>query len=229
MKDRRASIFYAFQSVILFNPFLSSFQAEEEPKVDPKHEANSTYPGLGHPTTLKLQPKRVSLLCLRSALLHKGNALSALERNAEARECYELVLPMLADEPRCGRLDWERSSIYVNIGNTYKRESNFTKAYEMYDIAEQLGRDHLKDDGGNKVDGLGICEVAMRWRSFCLKADSRNDEAKKQMSEVLALRAELNEEETKQKAQEKEELQMIEAGEKAKREGQQQQSPVEPV
>lgn len=196
--------------------------------MDPKHEPNATYPGLGHATTLKLQPKRVSVLCMRSALQHKGNALRALGRDVEARECYEKILPLLVNEPRCGRLDWERSSTYVNIGNTYKAEGNFAKAYEMYDIGEKLGRDHLKENDGNKVDGLGICEVAMRHRSFCFKAEGKDDEAKKQMAEVLVVRAKLSEEDKKQKALEKEELEKIDADDKAKvLAEQQQQNPIE--
>ena len=174
--------------------------------MDPKHEPNPTYPGLSHPTTLKIQPKRVSKLCLRSSYLHKGNALSALGRDAEARETYEKVLPLLADEPRCGRLDYERSSVIVNIGNTYAREGDFDKAFEQYDIAEKLGKDHVDAEGGNKVDGMGIMEVAMRFRAFALKKAGKEDEAKKQMAEVIRLKPKLAEEEKKQKALEEEML-----------------------
>jgi len=154
-----------------------------------------------------------------------GNALAASDRDADAREHYLKVLPMLADEPRCGRLDWERSSIYVNVGNTYMREGNFAKAYEQYDIAEKLGRDHLTEDG-NKVDGLGICEVAMRFRSFCLKKEGKEEEAKKQMTEVIKLKMQLDEEEKKQKAKEKEELDKMEAQNKEKLEEEQQKAVV---
>jgi hypothetical protein len=94
----------------------------------------------------------------------------------------------------------------------------------MYETAEQLGRDHLKDSNGNKVDGLGICEVAMRHRSFCFKAEGKDEEAKKQMAEVLMVRAKFNEEAKKQK----EELGKIDAEEKAKvLAEQQQQNPIE--
>ena len=165
----------------------------------------------------------MSQLCLRSAYLHKGNALSALNRNVEAREVYEKVLPMLKDEPRCGRLDWERSSIIVNIGNTYAREGNFEKAFEQYDNAEKLGKDHLAVEGGNKVDGLGIREVAMRFRAFALKKAGKEDEAKKQMGEVIQVKMQLREEEKKQKALEKKMLEQAEAEEK-KAEAQQQQA-----
>ena len=54
-------------------------QAEEYPIInDPKYEKNATSPGLANPTTLKLLPLRVSQLCMRSALLQRGNALAAM-------------------------------------------------------------------------------------------------------------------------------------------------------
>lgn len=122
----------------------------QEVKIDPKHEKNATYHGLSHPVALTFQPLRVSQLCLRSAYLQMGSALSALGRHSEARETWEKVIPMLDDEPRCGRLDWERSSILLNIGNTYSREGNHEKAMELYAKAEQLGQDHLAIENGNR-------------------------------------------------------------------------------
>jgi tetratricopeptide (TPR) repeat protein len=154
---------------------------------------------------------RVSHLCLRSAYLHQGNALSALGRNAEARLVYEKVLPMLENEPRCGRLDWERSSIIVNIGDTYSREGYFEKANENYDKAEKLGKDHIDVEDGNKTDGLGIMVVAMRARSFALKKAGKEEEAKARLREVLELQVQLNVEEEKQKAKDKEDLARIQA------------------
>jgi tetratricopeptide (TPR) repeat protein len=158
---------------------------------------------------LKLQPVRVSQLCLRSAYLHLGNALSALDRNAEAREIYEKVLPMLANEPRCGRLDWERSSIIVNIGNTYSREGNYDRANDYYDQAEKLGQDHLDVENGNQIDGMGIKVVAMRARSFALKKAGKDDEAKTRLREVLELQIKLNA--LEQQRKEKEQLETIQA------------------
>jgi tetratricopeptide (TPR) repeat protein len=179
--------------------------------IDPKHEKNATYPGLGHPTSLKLQPIRVSHLCLRSAYLHQGNALSALGRDADARLVYEKVLPMLSSEPRCGRLDWERSSIIVNIGNTFSRAGDFVKANEYYDKAEQLGKDHVGVENGNKTDGMGIMIEAMRARSFALKKAGKEEEAKARLREVLDMQLKLNIEEELQKAKEKEELDKLQA------------------
>lgn len=187
------------------------WQADDEPKIDPKYEKNATYPGLGHTTSLKLQPIRVSHLCLRSAYLHQGNALSALGRDADARAVYEYVLPMLEPEPRCGRLDWERSSVIVNIGNTYSRQGDFAKANEDYDKAEKLGQDHVDVEDGNKTDGLGIMVVAMRARAFALKKDGRDEEAKKRLREVLELQLKLNVEEEKQKAKDKEDVERVQA------------------
>jgi tetratricopeptide (TPR) repeat protein len=189
-------------------------QAEDEPKIDPKHEPNETYPGLSHPTSLKLMPKRVPELCLRTTLLHKGNALSALGRNKEARETYELVLPLLKNEPRTTRLDWERVSIILNIGNTYMREGNFAKAYEQYEVSKKLGQDHVDSEFSNKAEGLGIVAEATRFESFCLKKEGKEEEAKKRMAEVIAMKARIAEEEEKQKATEAAMLEKQEAEEK---------------
>lgn len=179
-------------------------QAEEEPKIDPKYEKNATSPGLANPSSLKLQPLRVSQLCLRSAYLHRGNALRALGRDAEARESYSKVLPMLEKEPRCGRLDWERMSIIVNIGNTFNSEGDFAKAIEQYDKAEKLGKDHLDAQDGNKTDGMGIMLAAMRARAFSLKKAGKEDEAKAKLREVLELQMKLNVELEKKKKEEEE-------------------------
>lgn len=145
----------------------------------------------------------MSHLCLRSAYLHKGNALAALGLEKEARESYEMVFPMLKDEPRCGRLDWERSSLYVNIGNTFSREGNYEKANENYDIAEKLGREHIDTEEGNKTDGMGMVIVAMRARAFALKKAGREDEGKKIMKDVIQMQIDLNAEKTKQEEEAK--------------------------
>lgn len=110
---------------------------------------------------------------------------------------------MLENEPRCGRLDWERMSIHVNIGNTWSAQGNFEKANECYNIAEQLGRDHVEAVDGNKTDGMGIMVVAMRARAFALKKAGKEDEAKQKLREVLELQIKLNQELEKQKAEEK--------------------------
>lgn len=172
--------------------------------MDEKYEKNATSPGLSHPTTLKLQPIRVSQLCFRSAYLHRGNALRALGRDAEARESYSKVLPMLEGEPRCGRLDWERMSIIVNIGNTYSSEGEYEKANEQYEAAEQLGKDHVEAEQGNKTEGMGIMIVAMRARAFALKKAGKEEEGKKKLREVLELQMKLNQELEKKKKEEEE-------------------------
>lgn len=192
------------QLVVVPNENGHLVQAEEEPKIDPKYEKNATSPGLANPTSLKLQPLRVSQLCLRSAYLHRGNALRALGRDAEARESYSKVLPMLENEPRCGRLDWERMSIIVNIGNTFTSEGDYAKATEQYDKAEKLGKDHLDAKDGNKTDGMGIMLAAMRARAFSLKKAGKEDEAKAKLREVLELQMKLNVELEKKKKEEEE-------------------------
>lgn len=110
---------------------------------------------------------------------------------------------MLKDEPRCGRLDWERSSLYVNIGNTFSREGNYEKANENYDIAEKLGREHIDTEEGNKTDGMGMVIVAMRARAFALKKAGREDEGKKIMKDVIQMQIDLNAEKTKQEEEAK--------------------------
>lgn len=127
--------------------------------------------------------------------------MAALEREEEAKESYEEVFPMLKDEPRCGRLDWERSSLYINIGNTFSRKGDFKKANELYDVAEQLGRDHIKAEAGNRIDGMGMVVVAMRGRAFALKKAGKEDEGKKVLREVIKMQMDLNAENEKKKAE----------------------------
>jgi len=179
-------------------------ETQENPKIDPDFEKNATSPGLSHEESLKLRPIRVSELCLRSAYLHKGNALAALGREDEARETYMKVMPMLEPEPRCGRLDWERVSILVNIGNTYSRQGNYEKANEQYTAAEGLGREHISASEGNQIDGMGIVVVSMRARAFALKKDGREDEGKAVLRDVIKTQIELNAENEKKKAEQKE-------------------------
>jgi tetratricopeptide (TPR) repeat protein len=148
-----------------------------------------------------MQSARVSQLCLRSAHLHRGNALSALGRDEEARASYILVIPMIEKEPRSCRLDWERNSCFVNIGNTYARQANFVKANEYYDTAEKLGKDHVDAENGNKVDGMALMIVSKRQRAFGLKKAGKDDDAKKEMREVLDLQMKLDVETVTQNAE----------------------------
>jgi len=178
----RVNLFqFFFSPLIKIYPvtIINVFQAEENPVIDPKHEKNATAPGLSHEQTLKLQPIRVAELCLRSAYLHRGNALAALGREEEARESYMKVMPMLDPEPRCGRLDWERVSVLVNVGNTYSRQGDYEKANEQYIITETLGREHLVAQKGNEIDGMGIVICAMRARAFALKKTGKKMKERK--------------------------------------------------
>ncbi|KAL3822237.1 hypothetical protein ACHAXA_005870 [Cyclostephanos tholiformis] len=160
-------------------------EAEDTQIFDPKYEKNATSPGLANPTTLKLLPLRVSQLCMRSALLQRGNALAALGREDEARETYEKVFPILEGEPRCARVDWERHSLHVNIGNTYARVGNYEKADEYYKIAEALGSDHINEAGGSEDDGRSMILSAKRSRAFALKKVGKMEEAKALMAEII--------------------------------------------
>ncbi len=179
--------FTSFASTTLSLLFhLQHPQAEDNPVHDPKYEKNATSPGLAHPQTLKLLPIRVSHLCLRSALLQRGNALAALGKEVEARECYSSIFPILTNEPRCARVDWERHSVYVNVGNTYAREGDFDKADEQYKVAEALGNDHINEKGGSEEDGRSMILCAKRSRAFALKKVGKEAEAKALLKEVIA-------------------------------------------
>lgn len=167
--------------------------------MDPNYERNATSPGLAHPTTLKLLPARVSLLCKRSALLQYGNALAALGKEEEAREYYNQVVPLMQDEPRCARLDWERHTIFINLGNSFSRSGQFDKADEQFNIAEGLGAEHVKSEFGSTVDGKSMVIAAKRARSFALKKADREDEAKALLKEVLSEQIELNAEQAEEK------------------------------
>lgn len=110
---------------------------------------------------------------------------------------------MLDPEPRCGRLDWERSSLYVNIGNTFSRQGDFKKAEEQYQVAEKLGKDHVDTPEGNKTDGMGMMIVAMRARAFALKKHGREDDGKKVMKSVIEQQLALNAEKAKEEEEKK--------------------------
>ena len=137
-------------------------------------------------------PIRASILCKRAAYLHAGNALHAQAKYPEAREFYEKVMSLLATEPRSCRIDWERSSSLINIGDTFSRESNYEAASEYYTKAEQLGKDHLAVEDGNHTEAKGIVMVAMRARAAALKRAGKNDEARALWGEILPLSREFN-------------------------------------
>ena len=124
--------------------------------------------------------------------LHCGNALSAMGKDSEARAEYEKALPILDKEPRSSRLDWERSSFLVNIGNTYSRQGDFEKADEMYAKAEKLGDEQC--EVGATPDGLGLILVSKRARAFALKRSGKEEDGKAVMREVLEGQMKLEEE-----------------------------------
>lgn len=177
-----------------------AIEADDEPTIDPKYEKNATTPGLANPTVLKLLPIRVSHLCKRSALLQRGNALAAMGREEEAIKSYEQVFPLLEGEPRCARVDWERHSLYVNIGNSHSRSGDYDSASAKYEIAEKLGTEHI--DAGNVKDGKGMVACSRRARAFALRRADRMDEAKKLLREVLEQQIKDNLEADKLKAEE---------------------------
>merc|ERR1712238_554957 len=84
------------------------------------------------------------------------------------------------------RVDWERHSLFVNIGNTHSRSGDYTSANEQFKIAENLGNDHFGKEQGSERDG-------------------NMDEAKSLLKEVLEQQMKDNLEAEKKKAEEKEE------------------------
>lgn len=160
-----------------------AIEADDEPLIDPKYEKNATTPGLANPTVLKLLPIRVSHLCKRSALLQRGNALAAMGDEVEASKSYSAVFPLLEGEPRCARVDWERHSLYVNIGNSLSRSGDYEAASEKYEIAEKLGSEHV--EAGNTKDGKGMVACSRRARAFALRRAGKMDEAKTLLRQVL--------------------------------------------
>lgn len=182
-----------------------AIEAEDTPLINAKYEKNATTPGLANPSTLKLLPIRVSYLCQRSALLQRGNALAAMGLEDEARQSYEKVFPLLEGEPRCARVDWERHSLFVNIGNTHSRSGDYTSANEQFKIAENLGNDHFGKEQGSEKDGKGMIACTKRARAFALRRDGNMDEAKSLLKEVLEQQMKDNLEAEKKKAEEKEE------------------------
>lgn len=191
---------FLYELTLVLFIFLLLFQADDKPVIDSKYEKNATTPGLANPSVLKLLPLRVSHLCKRSALLQRGNALAAMGNEDDAIKSYEEVFPLVENEPRCARIDWERHSLYVNIGNSHSRKGDFAAADEQYKTAEQLGKEHL--EGGNVKDGKGMMSCAKRARSFALKRTGKIDEAKKLMKEVITQQLADNAEEEKQRAEE---------------------------
>eukprot|EP00815_Leptocylindrus_aporus_P006383 CAMPEP_0116059822 /NCGR_PEP_ID=MMETSP0322-20121206/6035_1 /TAXON_ID=163516 /ORGANISM="Leptocylindrus danicus var. apora, Strain B651" /LENGTH=418 /DNA_ID=CAMNT_0003544297 /DNA_START=45 /DNA_END=1301 /DNA_ORIENTATION=+ len=173
------------------------------PTARPKDQKNATKPGLANPASLKLMPIRVSHLCLRSTWLNMGNAWAAKGDEAKSREYYEKIFPLLSEEPRCQRIDGERHALFINIGNTYVRNGDFTLADEQYKLAEKLGQEHVDAKVGSEDDGMAMVIGAWRARSKALMKVGREDEAKTLMREVIQSQIKLNaiNEEKKAKAE----------------------------
>uniref|UniRef100_A0A7S3PC96 Uncharacterized protein n=1 Tax=Amphora coffeiformis TaxID=265554 RepID=A0A7S3PC96_9STRA len=157
-------------------------EVEDKPKPS-THEKDPTYPGLSNPAWKEFIPPRVASICLRSAYLHCGNALAALGKDAEAREMYLAGFPIVDAEVRASRVDWERASYLINIGNSYSREGNFDKADEYFKQCEKLGDEQIGNDC--KSDGMGIKLVALRARAFALNRNGMKDQGKEVLREVL--------------------------------------------
>lgn len=104
-------------------------------------------------------------------------------REEDAIKTYNEVFPLLEGEPRCARVDWERHSLYVNIGNCLSRSGNYDAASEQYEIAEKLGAEHI--EAGNTKDGKGMVACSRRSRAFALRRAGKVDEAKALLRQVL--------------------------------------------
>lgn len=96
---------------------------------------------------------------------------------------YLAGFPIVDAEVRASRVDWERTSYLINIGNSYSREGNYDKADEYYKQCEKLGDEQIANDC--KADGMGIKLVALRARAFALNRNGKIDEGKEVLREVL--------------------------------------------
>ena len=139
--------------------------------------------------------------------------MAALGRQEDARKSYEEVFPLVKDEPRCARVDWERFSLYINIGNTFSRSGDFELADEQFKLAEKLGMDHLEEEEGSRNDGSGMVDGAKRARAFALKKVGREDEGKAILKEVIASQIKLKLEKEKMKQDETEAAKAVAGGE----------------
>lgn len=160
-------------------------EASDEYNPPTHFEKNATTPGLSNPASLKYMSLRVSQLCLRSAWLQKANVLAAQGKEEEARKSYQSILPLLVDEHRCSRIDWERVSLLVNIGNTYARTGDFNSADEQYELAEKIGMEHLNHEHGSREDGELMVSTVKRARAFALARNGREVEAKAIIKELI--------------------------------------------
>lgn len=182
-----------------------NIESDDNPKVPVNFHKNATTPGLANPASLKYSPIRVSHLCLRSAYLQRGNALAAMGKEEEARKCYQQVFPLLEKEPRCARLDWERHSLYINIGNTFSRSGDFDSADEQFKLAEDIGLEHIEHKDGSDTDGKSMVASSKRARAFALKKIGRIEEAKAIIKEIVIQQQKDDAEAERKKAQEAEE------------------------
>jgi hypothetical protein len=128
---------------------------------------------------------RVADLCLRAALLQKGNALQALGRYEEARVEYNRALELLTRDTRCARNDWERHSLLLNVGNTYVLEGKQSEASESYGKAEALGAEHVAQERGSTKDGRDMISAAKVAIARACKKAGDLDGAKKIVMELV--------------------------------------------
>lgn len=163
-------------------------EANDEYNPPPNFEKNATTPGLSNPASLKYMSLRVSQLCFRSAWLQKGNVLVVLGKEEEARNSYQSILSLIVDEHRCSRVDWERVSLRVNIGNTYARTGDYNLAEEQYQIAEKIGIEHLNHEHGSRKDGELMVSTVKRARAFALAKNGRESEAKAIIKELIDMK-----------------------------------------
>ena len=104
-------------------------------------------------------------------------------KDAEAREMYLAGFPIVDAEVRASRVDWERASYLINIGNSYSREGNYDKADEYYKQCEKIGDEQIANNC--QSDGMGIKLVALRARAFALNRNGKVDQGKEVLREVL--------------------------------------------
>ncbi len=200
-----------------WDPDLVVLEAEEEASFTGESLGKGKVPnrsqtGLANP---KLCPKyinpRVSVLCRRAGILQRGNALQALKRFDEAEAAYNECLSLLESEIRCARTDWERHSVFLNLGNTRLAALDVEGARRHYESAHAFGREHLSSELGSRKDGRDMVRAAKLAKARAAKHSGDTEQCRKLMEEIVVDKREEMEEAEKEKAKEE--------AEKAKAEG----------
>jgi len=141
-----------------------------------------------HPDNEQLVSPRCAELCLRAALLQKGNVLQAQGKYKESRECYTQATVLVNKDHRCIRVDWERHSLMLNTGNAILLEGKGSEAKQMFAKAEALGREHIEHELGSSHEGQQMVTASKVALARAFKIGGDLEGAKKIVMEMVAER-----------------------------------------